>query len=94
MPIAGLVTMLFPSLRMHVGHLLHERLKLAIVLRPDHKMPMIGEQAVGAESHRAGAKRLLDDPLERQEILVLVKQRPAAHASIQHMENHSARGIA
>jgi hypothetical protein len=43
MPIAGLVTMLFPSLRMHVGHLLHERLKLAIVLRPDHKMPMLCE---------------------------------------------------
>src|SRR5208283_902501 len=59
--------------------------------RPTDPMPMIGKQAIGANSHPAGAQRLFDDSLEGQEVLVLLEKRSSADASIQNMIHHSAR---
>src|SRR5208337_2439748 len=42
--VPDLVTMLLPPFHMRVGHLLHERGKIAIPLGPNDKMPMVGHQ--------------------------------------------------
>jgi hypothetical protein len=79
---------------MHVRHLLHERGKVAVALRPEDPVPGIRKQAGGANPHPARPQRLLDNPLESQEVLVLFEKRPSADASIQNMINHAAREMA
>ena len=54
---------------------------------------MIGHQTIGAKPHRARVQGLFDDPLEREEVPVFVEKRPAAHASIEDVENRSSRCI-
>ena len=73
---------------MRVGHLLHERGKIAISLGPNDKMPMVGHQTVSARPHPASSQRFLNDPLERQKVLVLGEKQSPAHASVEHVENH------
>jgi hypothetical protein len=73
---------------MRVGHLLHERGKIAISLGPNDKMPMVGHQTVSAQPHPASSQRFLNDPLERQEVLVLGEKQSPAQASVEHQENH------
>jgi hypothetical protein len=68
--------------------LLHERGKIAIPLGPNDKMPMVGHQTVSAQPHAASSQRFLNDPLERQEVLVLGEKHSPAHASVEHVENH------
>ena len=46
MAVPDLVTMLLPPFHMRVGHLLHERGKIAIPLGPNDKMPMVGHVRV------------------------------------------------
>src|SRR5271166_1623212 len=51
-------------------------------------MPMVGHQTVSAHPHPASSQRFLNDPLERQEVLVLSEKQSPAHASVEHVENH------
>ena len=76
---------------MRVGHLLHERGKIAISLGPNDKMPMVGHQTVSAQPHLASSQRFLNDPLERQKVLVFGEKQSPAHASVEHVENHPPR---
>src|SRR5271157_1901563 len=46
MAVPDLVTMLLPPFHMRVGHLLHERGKIAIPLGPNDRVPMVGYQTV------------------------------------------------
>jgi hypothetical protein len=55
MVVPDLVTMLLPPFHIRVGHLLHERGKIAIPLRPNDKMPMVGHQTVNAQPHPASS---------------------------------------
>src|SRR5208337_3521343 len=73
MAVPNLVTMLLPPFHTRVGHLPHERGKIAIPLGPNDEMPMVGHQTVSAQSQSASSQRFLNDPLERQKVLVLVK---------------------
>jgi len=91
MAVPDLVTMLLPPFHMRVGHLLHERGKIAIPLGPNDKMPMVGHQTVSAQPHPASSQRFLNDPLERQKVLVLGEKQSPAHASVEHVENHPPR---
>src|SRR5271157_2792999 len=88
MAVPDLVTMLLPPFHMRVGHLLHERGKIAIPLGPNDKMPMVGHPTVSAQAHPASSQRFLNDPLERQKVLVLGEKQSPAHASVEHVENH------
>jgi hypothetical protein len=88
--ISDFAAVFFPPFDMHVGHLLHERGKVAVAFRAKDPVPMIGKQAIGANPHPAGAQRLFDDSLEGQEVLVLLEKSPSANASIQNMIHHSA----
>src|SRR5208337_1035826 len=85
--VPDLVTMLLPPFHMRVGHLLHERGKIAIPLGPNDKMPMVGHQTVSAQPHPASSLRFLNDPLERQKVLVLGEKHSPAHAPVEHVEN-------
>jgi len=91
MAVPNLVTMLFPPFHMRVGHLLHERGKIAIPLGPNDKMPMVGHQKVSAQPHPASSQRFLNDPLEHPKVLVLGEKHSPAHASVEHVENHPPR---
>jgi hypothetical protein len=90
-PVACLVAVLFPPLHVGICHLLRESGKIVIVLRPQHRMPVVGHQAVATDSHRPRAKRFIDDPLQGQVVVSLLEQRPSAHASIEYVEHHSTR---
>jgi len=93
MAVPDLVTMLLPSFHMCVGHLLHERGKIAIPLGPNDEMPIIGHQTVSPQPHPASSQRFLNDPLKRQKALVLGEKHSPAHASVEHVENHPPRRI-
>jgi hypothetical protein len=66
--------------------------KIAISLGPNDKMPMVGHQTVSAQLHPASSQRFLNDPLERQKVLVLSEKHSPAHASVEHVENHPQFG--
>jgi hypothetical protein len=53
MAVPDLVMMLLPPFHMRVGHLLHERGKIAISPGPNDNMPMVGHQTVSAQPHPA-----------------------------------------
>ena len=88
MAVPDLVTMLLPPFHMRVGHLLHERGKIAIPLGPNDKMPMVGHQTLSAQPHPASSQRFLNDPLECPKVLVFGEKQSPAHASVEHVENH------
>ena len=48
-------------------------------------------QTVSAQPHPASSQRFLNDPLERQKVLVLGEKHSPAHASVEHVENHPPR---
>ena len=56
--------------------------EIAVPLEPGNEMPVVRHQAIGTQSHPASTERFLDNPLEREEILVLVKERPPPHAPV------------
>src|SRR5208282_1827768 len=57
-------------------------------LGPNDKVSMVGHQTVSAQPHPASSLRFLNDPLERQKVLVLGEKHSPAHASVEHVENH------
>ena len=63
-PFAHLAAMHLPIADMRDRKLLHERGQFAVVLRPDHEVPMIGHQQIGADAQGAGFERFFDSPLE------------------------------
>jgi hypothetical protein len=91
MAVPNLVTMLLPPFHTRVGHLLHERGKIAIPLGPNDEMPVVGHQTVSAQPHPASSQRFLNDPLKRHKVLVFGEKQPPAHASVEHVENHPPR---
>ncbi len=80
-----------PVARVRDGQLLHERREIAIALRPQNQMPVVRHQAVAQNPHWATLERLLEDLLKRLEVGVLQKQPHPSHATIQDVEQHSAR---
>jgi hypothetical protein len=93
MAVPDLVTMLLPSFHMCVGHVLHQRGKIAIPLGPNDEMPLVGHQTVSPQPHPASSQRFLNDPLERQKVIVLGEKHSPARASVEHVENHPPRRI-
>jgi len=48
----------------------------------------LGIKTVSPQPHPASSQRFLNDPLERQKVLVLGEKHSLAHASVEHVENH------
>jgi len=82
--VSDLVTMLFPSLYVHIRHLLHEGGRIAVGLRPSHKVSMIRRNTIGANSHLACPQGFFDDFLEG---------RSAANPLIEKMIDQATRAI-
>ena len=80
---------LLPVANVGDGELLHERGQIAFLLRPQHKMPVIGHQAIRTDPHRATQQRFGDDLLEGLVVSVVVEQAHAADATVQYVEDHS-----
>jgi len=91
MAVPEFVTMLLPAFHVRVGHLLHERRKITVPLRPNDKMPMVGHQTLSTQPHPTSPQRFLDDPLECQEFRLFGEKHSPAHASAEHVENHPTR---
>ena len=60
----------------------HEFAQLAIFPRPEHQMPVIGHQAIGADPHRPRAERFLDYALEREVVGIFLEERSATDAAV------------
>ena len=58
---------------------------LAVCVRPDGEVPVVGQDAVGQDADRVPLVRLDHDPLERLEVGVLAEEVHLADRSVQHM---------
>jgi hypothetical protein len=76
------VVVFLPSGYVSHGKALHERTEASIVLWPQHKMPMIGHQAIGKNSHLPLFERFNNDSFEGKVVFVFVKQLLFTDASI------------
>jgi hypothetical protein len=77
-----------PVARVGDGQLLHEGAEIAIMLRPQHHVPVVRHQRVGQNPHRTRFERPFENPLEGFEVGALEEQPHPAHAAIQDMEQH------
>jgi len=91
MTVADTTTIFLPIAYVRDREFLHKRAQVPVALRPKHKMPMIRQQAIRADTHGAGLERPFDRPLKRLEVGLLQKQTHPTHASVQDMEDHSTR---
>jgi hypothetical protein len=71
--------------------LLHESPEFAVMLGPQHEVPMVGQQAIGEDPHGAAFQRLFQHLLERLEVGVFQEQPHPSHAAVQDVKQHSAR---
>jgi len=53
---------------------LHKRPKIAVIFRPEHKMPVIGHEAIAHNSHRPLFQRFDNHTLEGK-VIVVVKNK-------------------
>ena len=66
-------------------------LTVAVVPRPEHEVPMIGHQAISANSHGAACQRLFHASFEGLVVAVLREEVHPAHAPIQDVKDHTSR---
>ena len=74
-----------PTHRMRVCQPTEEGRHLAVCVRPDGEVPVVGQDAVGQDADRVPLVRLDHDPLERLEVGVLAEEVHLADRSDQHM---------
>jgi hypothetical protein len=79
------VVVFLPAGRMSNSQPLHERSQIAVMFRPQNKMPMIGHQAVSQNSHVAFFKRFADNLFEGPVITVVKKQLLFSDAAIDNV---------
>jgi hypothetical protein len=74
-----------------VGEVLEESRQVAVVLRPEHHVPVVGHHAVAADPHASDPERLGD---RLDEALVVgggFEDRPPADRPVQDVKRHTAR---
>jgi hypothetical protein len=91
MAVAHAAPMDLPVARVRDREFLHESPQVAVVLGPQHEVPMVGQQAIREDPHGTAFRRLFQHLLERFEIGVLQEQPHPSHAAIQDVKQHSAR---
>lgn len=85
--LSGHVVIRLPTSDMRHRQPLHESPQVAVILRPQNKMPMIGHQAITSNPHRSLFQSVSDDAFKRQEILVVKKQLVLTNAPIKNVKN-------
>ena len=88
---ANLFFVLLPPSGVCDGQPLHERPQVSIMLRPHHKMPVIGHDTVRADSQEGLFQRFGNNVLERQVIVVAKEELLTADTTIDDVERHSSR---
>ncbi len=83
----------FPTLGVRQRQPLHERGQLAVLLRPEDQVPMIGHNAPVENADGHSAMRKEQHTFEREEIIVFFEQPQAAVGSIQDVIDQSAGGV-
>ena len=71
--------------RMRVCQPTEEGRHLAVCVRPDGEVPVVGQDAAGQDADRVPLVRLDQDPLERLEVGVLAEEVHLADRSVQHI---------
>jgi len=89
--VADAAPMQAPAADVGRGQALHETAQFAILLRPEHEVPVIGHQAPGENPQGHFLDRLRHDPQEGEVVAVGLKDGPPVVASIQDVEDHSTR---
>ncbi len=84
--------MRMPALGVGDGQQPHELAQLAILPGPKNQMPVIGHQAIADNAHRPSLDGSLDNPLESQVILAILKYGPPSNRPVEHVVNNSAGG--
>ncbi len=74
MPKADSLVMLLPARHMGHGQALPELTKITVSLRPEHKVPMIRQQAVAQTPHGEFVQRLLDDSLKSLIVFIVEEE--------------------
>jgi len=91
--ITGLMAMMFPTFCMGVRQLLHKGWQITIFFRPEHKMPVVGHQAICTNAHRPDMQCFREDFFKRPSSRCLFQTAFFDHASIENVEDHSAGSI-
>ena len=73
---------------------LHERPQLAVVLRPEHKVPMVRHNQVAQNPHRLSRQRFAHHPLESCIVGVLGENPRPRICAVEHVKNHPPRSYA
>lgn len=91
MPQTDAVVVLLPAGGVGDCQPLHERRELFALLGPEHKVPMIGHQAISEDADWRFVERLAEDSLEGGVVVFVVKEGLLVHAPVQDMKRHSGR---
>ncbi len=90
MPLADFLVRLLPSLYVQIRDVLHERRQIAVVLGPQHHVPVVRHHAIPADSHRAGPQGLRHNGDELRIVSCRLKNGPSPHGAVQHVERQSS----
>ncbi len=80
-----------PAHRVRVSTLPEEACQLTILLRPDNKVPVIGQNTIRQDTQRLPLVRLDHDPLERLKVSLLSEHMHPADRSVKDVINQSPR---
>jgi len=70
---------------------LHELGQIAVVLRPEHEVPMVGHHQVAQNPHRLPCQRLPHHALESRVVAVVAENSRAGVRAVDHVKYHSPR---
>jgi hypothetical protein len=92
MPFTDLVVGPLPALHVEVGQILHEYREIAVMLWPEHHVPMVGHHAVSTNPHRSRSQRLRHGIDEGRIVASRMEERSPSDGSIQHVIGKAADG--
>ena len=93
-PCSRRVIVRMPALRVRHGQPAQVLGQVPVLKRPDHQMPVVGQDTIGQQAHRHEVLGLLEDALESRIIHRLVKDPSPRYSAVEHMVDIAPRGKA
>jgi len=91
--VAGELVLSVEVAGMHTCQPVHVRRNRVVFHGPQHKVPVVGHQAVRDDAHRNTAPRALHKSLKIQVIVHTSEQRLSVHAAVEDVINMPAWGV-